>query len=261
MNNFVVKRILLSRLLGQCVIAIFMVVSLFLFWAFDSNTEVWIREAKNLTITTLKTTLLGFSVFLLVFSLLLGLLALAFYFVREDKQKLSIFIVVTFALIVAVNSVPMVIYLEIFRDHYTFSNSLKAAISLIGSNAMAYYFFHGFVSELWEESQKLYVVSATFRGKSVIGQLKERATWLLIGYLSPLFYYILSFSLFTDILLSPKGQGERGIVRELFIFLLQPDTAWSSQFWVYLITMLAIVMPIRILLDWWVVAWEKNKNL
>ncbi len=230
---------------------------------YDPANSAWAAEAVRLTYHSLLQAGTAFLLFLGLFTLSNGLLAMAFQRWHGNRRERLVIIVCLFLLaLLTVNALPILVYVEILKD-LRFHRRWIAAWSLITANAMLYYFFSTFLFDLWRESNMLYAISAPFKGQRVLNYLKERATWALLNQLSSIFYYIFSFTLFTDLLLQGYQDDTRsGIVLALFRLVTHD---WSAvglwRFTIYLLTLMALILPIRLLLDLPSFLWEGKRRM
>ena len=123
-------------------------------------------------------------------------------------------VVIFFLFLSIVNVFPIAFIIDLSpSEHYAF-----APLFLLLSNTMLYYFLFHAYRELQEEKKKLYVVSAVFKGRKPSDYLREKHKWVILSSLRPMFYYLFSFTLFTDLLyLDAK---ERGIVGHIFSIIV-----------------------------------------
>lgn len=227
----------------------------------DANRS-WLMEAFRRTGLSLLETAAAFVLFLVVFAVGIGAMAVAFRRYSERKGRLAAVVCAFLIALLLVNALPILVYVEALKGAGIQAYGVRV-LALLTANAMLYYFFSGFLFDLWRETRKLYVVSAPFKGADALDYLRERAQWALLSNLSPLFYYLFSFTLFTDLLLQGyQGRNDVGIVLSLFNILIHD---WSAtglwRFTVYLLIMMAMVLPARFLLDFGLTAWEKRRRM
>lgn len=227
----------------------------------DAN-RTWLAEAFRRTGLSLAETAAAFVLFLGVFAFGMGVVAGAYRLFAGRKTRLAAVVCAFLILLLLFNALPILVYVEVLKDTGAHPYVVRV-LALLTANAMLYYFISGFLFDLWRESGKLYVVSAPFKGASVLGYLRERAQWALLSNLSPLFYYLFSFTLFTDLLLQGyQGRNDVGIVLSLFNILIHD---WSAtglwRFTVYLLIMMSLVLPVRFLLDLGLTAWERRRRM
>jgi len=228
----------------------------------DDANRAWLGEAFVRTAASLLEAALGFVVFLAVFAL--GNTGIVVVFLRwsDDRRRLVGVVCGFLVLLLVLNALPILVWVEWMKTVGLPAYAIRV-LALLSANAMLYYFFSGFLFDAWREAGKLYVVSAPYKGASTLGYLRERAEWALLSNLSPLFYYLFSFTLFTDLLLQGyQGKNQVGIVLSLFNLLIND---WSAvgrwRFTVYLLTMMAMVLPVRFLLDALLFHWERKRRI
>jgi len=79
-----------------------------------------------------------------------------------------------------------------------------------------------------------------------------------LSSLGSIFYYLFSFTLFTDLFLEGYVENQQGIIGKLFIIIA--ESGWITAAWVALLGMLAIVLPTRLVvcqLPLWL--WERRR--
>lgn len=214
-----------------------------------------IRLPFRLTIDTLLLVGVAFVLFLALFVLVNLIWALLFALLGRFRLALIALVASFLTLLVAINSAPIGVYLEWFEglELPVWSVQLTA---LLFANAMLYYFFYGFFLDVYNESKQLYVKSAIFKGCTPLDYLREHATMTVLASLSPLFYYMVSFTVFTDYLTQGQG-GKSGIMGYLFTLAVETGDSEGSgggfvspHFWAAFSVMLLLVVPIKCALDW-----------
>lgn len=232
---------------------------LFGVWIYTEDTGIayWIREATILTMRTLLSVVL---ITLILFMILLIGIALTVRhwidsLLRDDERFLKRIGLLLIGLIL-VNAFPVVFFIDLFKG-FSIPHNVNQIMSLIFANAMLYFFISRLIAKMRNEAGKLYVQSAEFKNASADEYLKETMVWILITDLRFLFYYIFSFTLITDAHL-PKLHS--GIVTKLFNILTKQG--WTLEFFVFLLTMMAILLLVRFLLfDLTRILWEVRHGL
>jgi hypothetical protein len=200
--------------------------------------------------------ILGFWIFTLIIALVIS------HFWRNPKIY-GIVITVFLIFFLVLNSFPILYYLYWFEELFDLKNSSMAlyfvkVASLMFANAMLYYVFSEAVFEMIRESKKLYVISAEYKNTNVANYIREKLSWIILSSLGSIFYYLFSFTLFTDLFLEGYVESQQGIIGKLFIIIA--ESGWITAAWVGLLGMLAIVLPTRLVvcqLPLWV--WERRR--
>ena len=131
-------------------------------------------------------------------------------------------------------------------------------LSLMGANALLYYFLYKLAQDLSAESSLLYVKTSRFKKGTESNYLKEKTTWLFFSQTSTVFYYLFSFSLIPDLLLELHSDIN-GIMGTLFVELR--EAGWTDKFWISLFTMLPVILLIRYALETPLRSWEGKRRL
>ena len=131
-------------------------------------------------------------------------------------------------------------------------------ISLMGANALLYYFLYKLAQDLSAESALLYVKTSRFKKGTESGYLKEKTIWLFFSQTSTVFYYLFSFSLIPDLLLE-RHSDINGIMGTLFVELR--EVGWTDKFWISFFTMLPIILLVRYALEAPLRNWEGKRRL
>jgi hypothetical protein len=209
----------------------------------------------RLTLQTLVAALIAFISFLVLFLLINLIWALVFALLGWQRLLPVTLVAAFLSGLVWLNSAPIAVYLQWVRD-MDMAVWIKQLWGLLLANAMMYYFFYGFFIDIHNETKQLYVKSAKFKGATVFNYLREHARMVVLASLSPLFYYMVSFTLFTDFLLQSKGL-ESGIIGYLFTLVTKASAIdgtnsgfASPSFWAALGVMIAIVIPIKYIFDY-----------
>jgi len=221
----------------------------------------WLWEALQRTARSLAQATIALVLFLLLVGCLIAVLKAMYAGCGGLGPRFGTAAGLLLAVIVGLNSAPIVVYVQALRSlERELGDSIPAAlplwflhgasvvVALLAANAMIYYFFGGFVSTLLQESRKLYVASARFKGSTLPGYLAERGQMYLLGILGPLLVYLLSFTVFTDLgLKGAFGADETGIVQTLF--QSSREEGMSDRFVVFLLVLMSIVLLIWAGLD------------
>ncbi len=211
-------------------------------------------HALGQTWGSVRETLLALGVLMLVLLVCLGILAAIFAWLADRPWFLTGTLMIFLAAMVWINSYPIVYYHDVFQSTFD-SPAASRILSLVFANALLYYFVSRLAFDLWRESRKLYVQSAAFKdGTSALHSLFEKATHALLDALSPAFYYLFSFTFFTD---HSRRAGEKGIVSVIFEETRRGLSGGISEFLrndfgtvaLYLIAMMAFVLTVRFVLD------------
>jgi hypothetical protein len=158
--------------------------------------------------------------------------------------------------IAAVNIFPISIYLGIFQE-MGWPNIPAKIISLAFSNSMMFVFFYACLSGLLVESQKAYVVSSVYRDSTEDRALSEFLHWTVLTLLSPMFYYIFSFTLFSDLMYADVSYA--GIVGTVFVEILHEG--WTEKALFDLSIALVGSTMVRSLFVWILTAWLLRRDL
>ncbi len=166
---------------------------------------------------------------------------------------------------------PIVWYLFIFDGWFELKGAELTLFSvkvmgLLFANGMLYFILSRAVFEIIEETENLYIISAEYKNTTVADYLQEKLTWLRLSAAGPIFYYLFSFTLFTDLAFDYLHitESQSGIISQLFIelvikgwtieesVLVQGEWITQSNLntlgIIYLLGMLAIVLPLRLFL-------------
>ena len=99
-----------------------------------------------------------------------------------------------------------------------------------------------------EEKQKLYVISARFKGTTQYDYLKEKRHWIMLNNIRPMFYHLFSFTLFTDnLVLDPEFSG---IVGYIFLQLKNNSVAFSYELIFALGISFCFLFPLKRILEY-----------
>jgi len=180
---------------------------------------------------------------------------------KKPHENLIPTLYIAFVFLLIINSIPIVIYIQWIR-HLTDNVWISRTLPLVMANGMLYYFLYTFILELFEESQKLYVISAPFKGKKTLNFLFERAQWIVIGNIRPVFYYLFSFTLFTDLCMESllkQIRGESDIMGLLFGTAMREGI--SLKFQLYFLSMFIIIFPLIQLIDYFKKRWETTRRM
>jgi hypothetical protein len=235
--------------------------------AADAGLRGWIRTALERAWFSSAHALLALAVFVLLLWALERALFLLYRGAGRRAERVLPPMALFLLLVLGVNSLPIVVYI-----HWLAGLGLPAAavtvLSLLLANAMLYYFCNRFLHMVWREVHKLYAVSATFKGDTPIGYAAEAIRWDLLNSLKPVYLYLFSFTLFTDLWLQGQrtrfdGAGEgpgMGIIGYLFQTIIHEG--WlRTEVWIGLLTLWVVLWPQRALLDGLARRWERRRNL
>ena len=217
----------------------------------------WAQTAALGTIYSLSVCLFSMAVFFLLNLVIVWLLSLTFEARRSHPLVYYAAILFTLLLGLLINVWPVSIYvLEVEKvvPHIF----LVKVISLIGANALLYYFIYKMTQELVYESEKLYVKSSRFKDTAEKNYLKEKAVWLFLSQAGTVFFYLFSFSLIPD-LMTEQPSDIQGIMGILFIEIR--EVGWSEKLWVQMITMIPLVLAVRYFIDMPLRKWEYRRQL
>lgn len=218
-------------------------------------------DALGMTVATLTEVLFAMVIFMLVFYIVIHVLSFLYGKTLGRRSVFIGFVSVGITILLGLNAFPIVYYMRFFQSIFPEHDTIVRISALLMANAMLYYFIYVFISELWAESKKLYVISAPFKGEREIDYLRETAQWRVLVTLRPLFYYLLSFTLFAEAIL-PMKAGEasgKGIVGELFYIVFHEG--FNLRFWTAFLSMMMIVLPVRVALDIPPLIWQKKRHL
>ena len=199
-----------------------------------------------------------------------GLLIIAFMMIlrlRWSRPMIFIlFLLCVFGILLLANSIPVVMYAELV-DRSLLRNrnwpvQLGVAIALLTANGMLLFFTHTIFTNIWHELKQNYVKASKFRGDEENNSLNEKIKWIYYSQITPVFYFIFSFTLFTDIVFQNEA-GEQGIVTKLFIELMQNGFEGENigRIAVWGLTMLAVVLLVRILTSLPLRMWEAKNGM
>ena len=220
-----------------------------------------VKLACQLTTNTLGDvgiTLLLFMISILVLGIISALLVGHFGF-----WKVSVLWAFGFVGLIYLNSFPISYFIDRVQEMEIsgfIHPTLLRSFSLVTSNAMLYFFGYMFITELVAESKKDYFVSAYFKEHKPVWYLKERASWIVYGSLTSLFYYMLSFHLFVEIQNQADEQMKiDGIMGALYTKALNEKP--TGELAVYFLSMLIVVVVIKILIDSFLHQFEQKRNI
>ena len=131
-------------------------------------------------------------------------------------------------------------------------------LSLMGANALLYYFLYKLAQDLSDEATLLYVKASRFKKGMESEFLHEKTVWLFFSQMSTIFYYLFSFSLIPDLILESHS-SIYGIMGTLFLEL--KEAGWTDKFWVSFFTMLPVVLLVRFGLESPLRHWEGRRRL
>jgi hypothetical protein len=206
----------------------------------------WALVAFKATVQTLSGALIGLALLLVAE---IGIITVFVKFVAyrwRIRVAFTLFIVFLFGALAAINSLPVVLYVEMVDAHlmeiFALPLYVGSGLALMTANGMLLFFVHGLVTEVWGELREIYVISARFRDGKEIDAVREKLIWLFLSHAVPLFYFIFSFTLFCDILFQNRTYDE-GIVGALFREIT--EQGFTDRFWVDLLSMLVPVLVVR----------------
>ena len=213
----------------------------------------WIMLAN--IFQTIWKSVLQTSVALIIFLLLF---AAATYFISavvsrywRKPQIYSLFITLFIIGVMLLNSFPILYYLYLVEDHFLVDYPqhlfFAKVMILMLANGMLYYILSTAIFEMINETEKLYIISAEYKNTNVMDYVKEKLTWVILSQLSTIFYYLFSFTLFTDNFLESYASvtdSQIGIVGYLFNVVIQ--TGWTLEAIVCLLSLLVVVLCIRL---------------
>lgn len=199
-----------------------------------------------------------------------GLLIIAFMMILRLRWSRPIifilFLLCVFGILLLANSIPVVMYAELV-DRSLLRNRnwpvpLGAAIALLTANGMLLFFTHTIFTNIWNELKQNYVRANKFRGDEENNALNEKIKWIYYSQITPVFYFIFSFTLFTDIFFQNEAD-EQGIVTTLFDEVMQNGFEGENigRIAVLGLTMLAVVLLVRILTSLPLRMWEAKNGV
>jgi hypothetical protein len=235
--------------------------------AADAGLRGWIWTALQRSWFSSVQTLAALALFMLLLLALKQALVLLYRRAGRRVERVLPPTALFLLLVLAVNSLPIVVYIR-WLDGLGLPALAITVLSLLLANAMLYYFCNRFLHMVWREVHKLYAVSASFKGDTPIGYAAEAIHWDLLNSLKPIYLYLFSFTLFTDLWLQGQrtrfdGGGEgptMGIVGYLFQTIV--NEGWlKAEVWIALLTLWVVLWPQRALLDGLARHWERRRNL
>ena len=159
----------------------------------------WALDAVEATGHTLLGTFVGMALLLAVE---IGIIALFVMFMKnrwQIRNAFSLFVVILFGTLAAINALPVVVYVELvdslLMEMFDLPLYIGSGIALMTANGMLLFFVHGLITEVWSELRELYVINARFRDNTEINAIREKLVWLFLSHAVPLFYFIFSFTL------------------------------------------------------------------
>ncbi|MCK5715969.1 MAG: hypothetical protein KAH77_00655 [Thiomargarita sp.] len=163
----------------------------------------------------------------------------------------SLFITLSIIGVMLLNSFPILYYLYLIDEHFLVDYPqhlfFAKVMILMLANGMLYYILSTAIFEMINETEKLYIISAEYKNTSVMDYVKEKLTWVILSQLSTIFYYLFSFTLFTDNFLesyASASDSQIGIIGYLFTLVIQKG--WTLEAIVCLFSLLVVVLCIRL---------------
>jgi len=225
----------------------------------------WLAEIIQATGRTLIQTLATLTIFILLFYVVTLLITQVVSFYWRNPKIYGVIMTIFLICLVVFNSFPILYYLYLFDEYLDLKNSSMALYSvMIGSlmfaNGMLYYVFSHAMFEIIAETERLYIISAEYKNTNVADYIREKLAWIILSASGSIFYYLLSFTLFTDLFLDYVSieESQMGVIGKLFIIIA--ETGWTTAAVVCLLSLLAIVLPIRLFvcqLPLWL--WERRR--
>jgi len=205
--------------------------------------------------------LAGSAIFHIIFAALFLIVYSSFLKRVMHPEYYALTISIGFLAIVAISSVPITQYIE-WKDLIPGSNFLKQCIALAFANSLLYLTLLGLLHEIKAESRMTYVRSAHFKAATEANYLRERLIWASLSRQQSLFYYMLSFTLFTDKMFTTDleaMQGQHGAIGNLFDELL--NRGWTGLFGVQLTVLIICALFVRGILGVPVKVWERSHHV
>ena len=230
-------------------------------WLEDSLCFKMVRNGFKSTWYSILETLVGCFLFWGLITLVSTVAIAMIKWTKQSHSRLFPTLYIAFMLLMLLNSIPIFFYIQWFRNvsDYVW---IARTLPLVMANGMLYYFLYTFVLELFEESKKLYVISAPFKGKKALNSLFEHAQWIVIGNIRPVFYYLFSFTLFTDFFMESllkQIRGFSGIMGLLFGTAMREG--FSLKFQVYFLSMFIMIFPLMQIIDYFKNKWESTRKM
>jgi hypothetical protein len=206
----------------------------------------------------------------ILFMAIEGLLIIAFMMIlrlRWSRPMIFIlFLLCVFGILLLANSIPVVMYAELV-DRSLLRNRnwpvpLGVAIALLTANGMLLFFTHTIFTNIWNELKQNYVRASKFRGDEENNSLNEKIKWIYYSQITPVFYFVFSFTLFTDIVFQNEAD-EQGIVTTLFDEVTQNGFEGENigRIVVWGLTMLSVILLVRILTSLPLRMWEAKNGV
>ena len=196
------------------------------FWvpASENANMSWLKISFEKSLYSVLITLAGL---VLCLALLLAIWRGIIPFFRNRRARPGTFAAASLSTILAVavaNIFPVSTYLEVFQA--TGWAALPGKIvALAFSNSMMFIFFYACFSGTLVESRKAYVISSIYRDSTEDKALSEYVNWTVLSLLSPMFYYMFSFTLFSDLMYADVSYS--GIVGAIFVEVLHEG--WTEK--------------------------------
>lgn len=235
--------------------------------AADAGLRGWVWSAAERAWFTSVQTLLALLVLVLLLLALERALFLLYRRAGRGTERVLTPTALFLLLVLAVNALPIVVYIR-WLDALGLPPLATTLFSLLLANAMLYYFCNRFLHMVWREVHKLYALSASYKGDTPIGYAAEAIRWDLLNSLKPIYLYLFSFTLFTDLWLQDRrirfdggdDGPQMGIIGYLFQTII--NEGWlKAEVWVALLTLWIVLWPQRALLDGLARHWERRRNL
>ena len=232
------------------------------------NTSIdwnWLKEVALATYYSVLQTIVSWGLFVVLFYVIMQLMTQVVSRYWRMPENYGMIMTLFLIVLLLINAFPILWYLFLFNESFDLWHSptmlfVVKVSTLMFANGMLYYIFSNGVFELINETDALYIVSAEYKNTTVADYAGEKLTWLMWSESSTIFYYLFSFTLFTDLFLDYMNleESKMGIVGKLFIIIIQPE-GWTMHAVVGLFCMLAIILPLRLFvcqLPLWL--WEKH---
>jgi len=196
--------------------------------------------------------LLGFGILAVFWSIILPT-----YRRRRGRPRLFVLSVfVSLIVLAGLNVWPISVYLNVLPSHGAFGLTSKV-ISLAFANGMMFFFFYLIFSGIQEESRKSYVISSVYRGDSESRTLFEYISWSVLSNAPSIFYYVFSFTLFSDLMF--LDEAFYGILGSVFQEVLHEG--WTERALFDLCVLLIFAMCIRLGFVLALTSWMNRRDL
>jgi hypothetical protein len=205
--------------------------------------------------------LAGSAIFHIIFAAFFLIVYSSFLKRVTHPEYYALTISIGFLTIVAIGSIPITQYIE-WEDLIPGSNFLKQCIALAFANSLLYLTLLSLLHEIKTESRMTYVRSAPFKAATEANYLRERLVWASLSRQQSLFYYMLSFTLFTDKMFATDLEamrGQHGAIGQLFDELL--NRGWTDLFGIQITVLIICALFVRGILGFPVKVWERSHHV